>query len=140
MKDILLLVLAFLVFTAARSQTDTCVSDKRIVARAYINGERDTTDRSGPQKVIKRSLIANGMHLSLTDTTYKIISYRITFVADSSLAIVTVSNKGEELQLSPKYDIYLKKMKAPNLFTLEQIRVSKANQCYFIRSLIYYID
>jgi hypothetical protein len=144
MKGILFFVVTMVVITTAQCQvthSDTCISGLQIPIRAFINGERDTTDKNGPQKIINRSLLVNGFNLLLTDTTYEIIRYEISFIYDDPFfTLVVAPNRGAKLELSPEFDRYLKKMKKRELFGIDRVWVRKNNQCYLIDGTIYYTD
>lgn len=96
------------------------------VIRAFIPGERDSLINGLPAKIIDPRLLANGFELKLSDTSFKILSYFVTFdLPDGSLN--QIHSKESRIEPGDNGCIELRIIANAETITVENIAVEKKN-------------
>ena len=131
---IVLIALSIVASGQESSHRDSVVS----FVYAYVPGEQDSVRSSTSMKFLNKDQIINGLQLSLSDTTYSVIGYSISFDIYPSI-IVGRNNTGALWNLTAEEKFWTDQLEDGALFVIDNIRVAKEGRSGKLPSLVYYI-
>jgi hypothetical protein len=136
-----ILFLIFSIKTAGFSQAvlskEDCIKNKD-APKVYIPGYKDCIN-DGNKNIIFRinpETLKNGFELKQTDSSIRIISFRLTF--DFGEDIIEMTSTGNKILPRNDSIVSLRKIAEATLITIEEIRVTLRNRNYHLPSLVLY--
>lgn len=123
---------------AAQNPVDSCKPSQIVKATAFIAGAKDTLTRLGSrQQSILPVYIANGFRLQLTDTTYRIVDFRLGFYNSRTGIYYEQKCMGDSVSASKLTIASHEVIMGVSRFFLDNIKVEKDNDCYWVRAIAY---
>jgi hypothetical protein len=137
-----LLVLFLSIGFIAQSQTGSenpCTTFKPATIRAFFDGEVTKQDNTG-KHILKASYFHKDIKLSLSDDSYKVLSYTITFdLPDGSLS--RLPSEGEFVRIREGQSTEKMKQISPNsTVTIDKIVVVKNGECFKVPAIICFLE
>jgi hypothetical protein len=104
--------------------------------RAFIPGEKDTVINGLPAKAINPANLVNGFSLRITDSTFQISGFRMTF--DHGDSISQLISNGSRIEPRNDSIVSLNRIVKSFLITIEDIYVIKDGRRAKLPAILYY--